>query len=137
MGKTPPNRRTPLKARKSPVDVSNVDENGKPFVNLEPDLTPSKLVEIKEETMALLQSDKATDREAGALQFATMLRINRTLLTTDEDVAADGTKRTNSTTNNQLNQTVKSHLGDICRTIAPLLLDEKPFVRAAAAEALG
>ena len=132
MGKTPTKRRTALKARKSPVDVSSVDENGQPFVKSEPDLTPSKLVEIKEETMALLQSDKATDREAGALQFATMLRINRNLLTT-EDVIDEVTK----STSDQLNQTVKGHLGDICRTIAPLLLDEKPYVRAAAAEALG
>lgn len=115
MGKIPVQKRTLSHARRAPFVKR--DENGEVV-----DLTsPANLIELKGEIMKNLQSSKPSAREYGAVLFANLLQANRRLFR-DEALTESDIKRT--------------HVGDIARTLTPLLLDAQSSVRVAAADAL-
>lgn len=118
MGKTPAQRKSLTSVRSSPLAGDKLME-----VDGDADMTPDNLVELKDEILNNLRSDKAADRECGALLFANLLDSNKRGLESWVNRDDEGAAK-------------KTHLGDMARTLAPLLLDEKPSVRAAVAEAL-
>ncbi|KAI1292842.1 hypothetical protein HDE_06806 [Halotydeus destructor] len=121
MGKIPTPRKGLRNTRASPLDAGDpVVENGE---NEDP-FSGHEVGEMKNQIMNNLFSTKASDRERGALLFANLLQTNKDAVDAWFEKCSD------------VAAVKKSHLGDITRTLAPLLLDPKPSVRVAVAEAL-
>lgn len=125
MGKVPGQKRVLGSARNSPLAaVGDAMKSIELASGGNSELTTDNLLELKDEIMSNLQSDKSAAKECGAILFANLLQANKRMI-------GNWTENANDEVSIK-----KSHFGDITRTLAPLLLDDKPSVRVATAEAL-
>lgn len=121
MGKTPTPKRHG--ARPKPFVDAKRGEMSAPVDADDGLASAASLHELKDEIMTNLQSAKPAERECGARLFANLLQANKKAFQDEDMMKNDALLK-------------KSHVGDLTRTLAPLLLDRVTSVRLATADAL-